>query len=68
LIVHAVMLATPAMLTATALTAVAAPLVSQVLAAGPSTVGALVALATALSIAATATVPTDTDPVRLALT
>ena len=65
LIVRAVLLVTAAMLTATSLTAVAAPLVLRVLGAGPATAGALVALAAIVSIVATAAIPADTDPVRL---
>jgi len=62
LIVRAVLLVTAAMLAATSLTAVAAPLVVQVLHGGAETVGGLVALAATVSIAATAAIPTDNEP------
>ncbi len=65
LIVRAVVLVTAAMFTATSLIALAAPLVLQVLGAGPSRVGLLVALAAAVSLVATAAVPAVDDPVRL---
>jgi len=65
LIVRAVLLVTAAMLTATSLTAVAAPLVLQVLHGGAETVGGLVALAATVSIAATAAIPTDNQPLVL---
>ncbi len=65
LIVRAVLLVTAAMFTATSLTALAAPLVLQVLAAGPLTVGGLVAFGAVVSMAATAAVPTDNDPLLL---
>ncbi len=65
LIVRAVLLVTAAMLAATSLTAVAAPLVVQVLHGGAETVGGLVALAATVSIAATAAIPTDNEPLVL---
>ncbi len=65
LIVRAVLLVTAAMFAATSLTALAAPLVLQVLGAGPSMVGLLVALAAVVSILATAAVPAVDDPVLL---
>ena len=65
LIVRAVLLVTAAMLAATSLTAVAAPLVAQVLHGGAETVGGLVALAATVSIAATAAIPTDNEPLVL---
>ncbi len=65
LIVRAVLLVTAAMLAATSLTAVAAPLVVQVLHDGAETVGGLVALAATVSIAATAAIPTDNEPLVL---
>ena len=65
LIVRAVLLVTAAMLAATSLTAVAAPLVVQVLHDGAETVGGLVALAATVSIAVTAAIPTDNEPLVL---
>lgn len=65
LIVRAVFLVTAAMFAATSLTALAAPLVLQVLGAGPSMVGLLVALAAVVSLVATAAVPAVADPVLL---
>lgn len=61
LIVRAVLLVTAALFTATALTAMAAPLTLQVLHGGPLTAGVLVALSAGVSIAATAAIPTDND-------
>ena len=65
LIVRAVLLVTAAMLAATSLTAVAAPLVVQVLHGGAEAVGGIVALAATVSIAATAAIPTDNEPLVL---
>jgi len=53
------------MFTATSLTALAAPLVMQLLGAGPSRVGLLVGLAAAVSLVATSAVPAADDPVLL---
>lgn len=64
-IVRAVLLVTAAMFTATSLTALAAPLVMQLLGAGPSRVGLLVGLAAAVSLVVTAAVPAADDPVLL---
>lgn len=57
--VRAVVLVTAAMLTATALSAMSAPLVLDTLKEGPGMVGALVAVAAVVSLAATAAVPPE---------
>jgi len=65
LIVRAVLLVTAAMLTATSMTALTVPLSREVLGAGPAAVGGLIAIASVVSIVATAAVPTDGDPAQL---
>lgn len=58
-IVRAIALVTAAMLAGTGLTAISAPLVLDVLDAGPATLGLLVALTSAVSILVTALLPVE---------
>ncbi len=59
--VRAMVLVTAAMLVATSMSALSAPLVFRVLGGGPATVAALVAVASVVSIVATAAVPPGVD-------
>ena len=61
-VIRAITLVTVAMLGAAALTAMSAPLVLDVLHAGPLTLGALVALTSLVSVVLTALLPTEHPP------